>query len=61
MSGIDNLGTRLGYAGGARQESRFINDKLKTLKKALLYSYQAETITLPPKEGEEFGFASKLD
>ena len=49
MSGIDNLGTRLGYAGGARQESRFINDKLKALKKALLYSYQAETITLPPK------------
>lgn len=55
VSGIDNLGIRLGYAGGARQESRFINDKLKTLKKALLYSYQAETITLPPKEGEEIG------
>ena len=55
MSGINNLGTRLGYAGGARQEKRFLNDKLKTLKKALLYSYQAETITLPPEEGEEFG------
>ena len=52
MSGLDNLRTRLNYAGGIKQEDRFIKDKEKTLKKALLYSYQAETAVLA--DGREF-------
>lgn len=52
MSGIDNLNTRLNYQGGKKAEDRFIKDKLKTLKKSLLYSYQAETIIL--EDGREF-------
>ena len=51
MSELDTLNIRLRYAGG-RAENRMINDKLKTLKKALLHSYQAETITL--SDGREF-------
>ena len=52
MSGLDNLKTRLQYAGGKKQESRMQADKLKTLKKALLYSYQAATAVLD--DGREF-------
>ena len=52
MSGLDNLKSRLNYQGGAKAEDRFIEDKLRTLKKALLYSYQAETIIL--EDGREF-------
>ncbi len=52
MSGLDNLKTRLEYAGGVKAEGRFQNDKLKTLKKALLYSYQAATAIL--SDGREF-------
>ena len=48
MSGLDNLNKRLQYQGG-NQEGRFIKDKLKSLKKALLYSYQAETAILEDK------------
>lgn len=44
MPGLKNLGTRLMYNGGYRQEDRMRMDKLRTLHKALLYSYQAETI-----------------
>ena len=44
MPGLKNLGTRLMYHGGYRQEDRMRMDKLRTLHKALLYSYQAETI-----------------
>lgn len=51
MSGLDNLKTRLNYAGG-NAEGRFQNDKLRTLKKALLYSYQAATAVL--SDGREF-------
>ncbi len=51
MSGLDELKIRLKYQGG-NAEGRFQNDKLRTLKKALLYSYQAETIRL--KDGREF-------
>ena len=51
MSGIENLKTRLQYDGG-NAEGRLIKDKLDTLKKALLYSYQAETAIL--KDGREF-------
>lgn len=44
--------TRLGYVGGSKQEDRMISDKLRSLKKALLYSYQAATAIL--EDGREF-------
>lgn len=37
---------RLQYNGGEFQQSRMIEDKLKSLKKALLYSYQAGTMII---------------
>ena len=46
MSGLNNLKTRLEYQGGARQIDRMNNDKLRSLKKALLYSYQSATAVL---------------
>ena len=46
MIGLDNLHTRIQYAGGSRQQSRMIEDKLRSLKKALLYSYQAGTMVI---------------
>ena len=51
MQGLDNLNLRLSYAGG-NQEGRMQADKLKSLKKALLYSYQAATAIL--QDGREF-------
>lgn len=45
MSALDNLNLRLNYRGG-NQEQRMQKGKLKTLEKALLYSYQAATIIL---------------
>jgi len=51
MSGLDTLNQRLQYQGG-NQEGRFINDKARSLNKALLYSYQAETAVLA--DGREF-------
>lgn len=45
------MNKRLEYNGG-NQEQRMINDKLKSLKKALLYSYQAATAVL--SDGKEF-------
>ena len=48
---LELLNERLQYQGG-NQEQRFINDKLRGLKKALLYSYQAATATL--SDGKEF-------
>ena len=42
---LELLNKRLQYQGG-NQEQRFINDKLRSLKKALLYSYQAATAIL---------------
>ncbi len=51
MTGIENLKTRLTYRGG-NQEQRMQQDKLNTLKKALLYSYQAATARLA--DGREF-------
>jgi hypothetical protein len=50
-NGLDLLNQRLGYRGG-NAEARFINDKLNSLKKALLYSYQSETIEL--EDGRQF-------
>ena len=52
MSRIDTLSIRLNYAGGKKADDRMQNDKLRTLKKALLYSYQAETAIL--EDGREF-------
>jgi len=52
MSGLNSLFTRLNYYGGKRQNSRMNNDKLRSLKKALLYSYQGATARL--SDGREF-------
>ncbi len=49
MSGLDNLKTRLEYRGGITAEGRFQRDKLETLRKALLYSYQAGTAVINGK------------
>lgn len=49
MSALDNLNLRLNYRGG-NQEQRMQKGKLKTLEKALLYSYQAATIILQNKD-----------
>lgn len=51
----ENLRTRLKYQSGnrnGRADERMNQDKLKSLKKALLYSYQAATAILP--DGKEF-------
>lgn len=46
QSGLNNLRLRLDYRGGINQENRMQKDKENSLKKALLYSYQAATIIL---------------
>lgn len=51
MSGLENLNKRLNYRGGS-QEGRMQQRKLETLKKALIYSYQAATAKL--SDGREF-------
>lgn len=48
---LELLNKRLNYQGG-NQQQRFINDKLRGLKRALLYSYQAATAVL--SDGREF-------
>lgn len=52
MSSLDNLNTRLRYMGGAKQVDRMASDKLHSLRKALLSSYQAATAVL--HDGREF-------
>jgi hypothetical protein len=52
MSSLDNLKNRINYNGGAVAEQRMNLDKLKSLKKALLYSYQAQTVELT--DGRQF-------
>lgn len=52
MSGLDSLATRLQYYGGNKQVDRMNDDKLRSLKKALLYSYQSATARL--NDGREF-------
>lgn len=47
----DSLNIRLQYMGG-NAEGRIIESKLRSLKRALLYSYQSETITLA--DGRQF-------
>ena len=51
MSGLDNLNKRLNYRGN-NQQNRMISGKLASLKRALLYSYQAATAIL--EDGREF-------
>ena len=43
---------RVNYNGGANQQDRMNEDKLRSLKKAMLYSYQAATAIL--EDGREF-------
>ena len=52
MPRVSGLDIRLNYAGGRKADDRMQLDKLRTLKKALLYSYQAETAIL--EDGREF-------
>ena len=52
MSGLEDMKTRLNFNGGNRQVDRMNLDKLKSLKKALLYSYQSATAQL--SDGREF-------
>lgn len=54
MSSLETLNTRLIYRGGGkgRQIDRLNEDKLKALKKALLYSYQSATVQL--MDGRQF-------
>lgn len=52
MSGLDSLATRLQYYGGNKQVNRMNDDKLRSLRKALLYSYQSATARL--NDGREF-------
>ena len=52
MQGLENLKIRLNYMGGKKQQSRMNEDKLRTLRKALLYSYQAATAQL--EDGRQF-------
>ena len=52
MSGLENMSKRLNYIGGKRQIDRMNEDKLRSLKRALLYSYQSATAVLA--DGREF-------
>ena len=47
----DNINMRLNYTGG-NQQQRMNKDKLRGLKKALLYSYQAATLVT--EDGREY-------
>lgn len=49
---MSGLKTRLQYRGG-KQKDRMTKDKLNSLRRAILYSYQAETAVLP--DTREFG------
>ena len=54
MKALDNMRHRLNYNGGTVQQSRMIEHKLQSLKKALLYSYQAGTMIIDnPDEDNE--------
>ena len=53
MTALDNMRKRLDYNGGANQQSRMISDKLHSLKKASLYSYQGATIIIDNPDYDE--------
>lgn len=52
MRALEGMKTRLQYSGGVNQQDRMNQDKLRVLRKALLYSYQAATAIL--EDGREF-------
>ena len=52
MRALEGMKMRLQYSGGINQQDRMNQDKLRVLKKALLYSYQAATAIL--EDGREF-------
>ena len=52
MTALENMKTRLNYAGGTAQIARMNADKLKSLKKAMTASYQAATAILA--DGRQF-------
>ena len=52
MSSFNNLRKRIEYRGGARQVDRMIEDKARSLNKALFASYQSATAVL--QDGREF-------
>ena len=52
MSGLKNMKARIAYLGGDNQKTRMQVDKVRSLRKALLYSYQSETAILA--DGREF-------
>lgn len=47
MNNLKNMRARLQYRGGAAQQDRMIQDKRKTLDKAVLYSYQGADVRIP--------------
>lgn len=49
---LKNLKARINHHGGGRQVDRMIEDKQRSLNKALLYSYQSATAVL--SDGREF-------
>lgn len=49
---LELLNKRLQYYGGSNQQQRMIKDKARSLKKSLLYSYQADTAIMP--DGRQF-------
>ena len=52
MSGYESLKARLDFYGGKRQYDRMVADKLRSLRKALLYSYQSNICEL--LDGRQF-------
>lgn len=56
MSSLETMRKRLNYVGGTSQQSRMIEDKLKSLKKAYLYSYQGGTTIIIQQNDEELHF-----
>ena len=53
MDLLENMRKRLNYQGGVPQQGRMIEDKLRSLKKALLYSYQAGTMVIENPDYDE--------
>lgn len=49
MNNFEMMRKRLEFHGGIHQEDRMIKDKFRTFQRALLYSYQAATVSLVQK------------
>lgn len=50
MQNLNNMKTRINYFGGKSQVDRMVADKLRTLRKAMQYSYQSATAVIDNKE-----------